>query len=68
MREDYNNDYTYLYNLSVLHDENDNNHVVDRKFAHDLAKAYARYKFKDDIARMNVFMDGWYDFYYHMFD
>lgn len=68
MREDYRSDYKYLYGLSVLHDENDNNHVVDTKFAYDLAKAYARYKFDGDVEKIAVFMDGWDNYYYHMFD
>lgn len=68
MREDYKNDYILLYNMSVYHDEKQNNGVCDSKWVHQVAEAYANEKFNSDIVKVTDFMKGWHDFYYHMFD
>lgn len=64
------NAYVALYNLSVEHDEKQNGGKVDSKFADELALIYFAHTHKDGFYKeeKQEFMDGWHEFYYHMFD
>lgn len=62
-------DYVELYNKSVELDNEDYRNggkSVNQERAHKMAGDWA----KANLAECEVkrFMDGWYEFYYHMFD
>jgi len=61
----YYNTYVAIYNQSVEHD-NALGHC-DQKWACGLARTWANINLKTKNA-IEKFMNGWYDFYYHMFD
>lgn len=71
MRTDkYLQDYKYIYNASVFHDDNFNGGKLDSDWAHQFARIYFALKNPEGASRAQIqeFMDGWFEFWNHMFD
>lgn len=66
----YMDDYKFIYNGSVFHDDTFNEGKLDSEWAHQFAEIYFALTHKDGAypEEKKEFMDGWYDFWYHMFD
>ncbi len=68
--EKYQSEYIYIYNASVLHDRLCNNDKLDVEWANEFAADYFALTHKDNYSKeeKEEFMNGWYDYFYHMFD
>jgi hypothetical protein len=74
MNNEYDKDYAYIYNASVIHDDLFNDGKLDDKFAHDFARTYfviahcKHSKEEFDPIECDKFMKGWFEYWQHMFD
>lgn len=66
----YQEDYTFIYNGSVLHDDLFNEGHLDTKWANEFAEIYFALKHPNGCyaEEKEEFMYGWKEFFYHMFD
>lgn len=62
--------YKYIYEASVFHDETFNEGKLDAEWAHQFARTIFALNHQDGATKEEIeeFMNGWYDFWYHMFD
>ena len=66
----YQEDYTYIYNASVFHDDNFNEGKLDSEWANQFAEIYFALNHREGAypGEKDEFINGWHDFFYHMFD
>lgn len=66
----YNNDYTFIYNASVFHDDMFNGGAVDPTWAEEFANIYFGLTHPEGYTKpeKEEFMYGWHEFWHNTFN